>query len=209
MTLPHPRLTPEEYLKIERQAERKSEFYNGEMFAMAGASRRHEQVKMNIAAELHSRLKGRPCDVYSSDMRVKVNATGLYTYPDVAALCGEGQFEDAEVDTLLNPSVIVEVLSPSTEAYDRGGKFANYRQVPSITDYVLAAQDRMSVEHYARQPDGSWLLHAYERPEDDVEIGSLGVRLPLAEIYARVKLPEVPSLKPADRPASPEAFDGH
>src|SRR5581483_8514282 len=151
-------LTPQEYLARERRAEYRSEYYRGEMFAMAGASRAHTLIKDNVAAETRSQLKGGPCSVYTSDLRVKVEATGLYTYPDVVIACDEEQFEDNAFDTLLNPRAIVEVLSDSTEKYDRGTKFDHYREVPSLQEYVLIAQDRPRVERYVRQADGTWGL---------------------------------------------------
>ena len=151
--MPKPLLTPEEYLARERRAETKSEYLRGEVFAMAGASRAHNLIASNAAGELRQQLRDRPCEVYPSDMRVKVSPSGLYTYPDVTVVCGEPQFEDAEVDTLLNPKVLVEVLSPSTADYDRGGKFTHYRRLPSLQEYVLISQDRPLVEHYvARLP---------------------------------------------------------
>lgn len=195
MSLPRRKLTPQEYLDIERRAEHKSEFHDGEMFSMASAGELHEAVKMNIATALITQLRGRGCRVFTSDMRVKVSATGLYTYPDVVAVCGERLFEDAHVDTLLNPSVVVEVLSPTTEGYDRGKKFAHYRRVDAITDYVLVAPDRMSVEHYTRASDGTWSLHAYEQPDDAVVLNGLGARLPLSDIYLEIQFPPNSALR--------------
>src|SRR5438094_499662 len=133
-------LSPEEYLAQERRAEFRSEYLRGEVFAMAGASYEHTRIKDNFSREIGNQLKGGPCFVLTSDMRVKVNATGLYTYPDAVIVCEQGRFEDANVDTLLNPRVIVEILSDSTEAYDRGGKFGHYRQIASLQEYVLVAQ---------------------------------------------------------------------
>ncbi len=182
--------TPEQYLALERQASYKSECVNGGIFAMAGASREHNQIAFNIVGELHGQLKNRPCLAYVSDMRVKVSATGLYTYPDVAALCGEPQFEDEQMDTLLNPSVIIEILSPSTEAYDRGDKFAHYRRLPSLMEYVLIAQDKVRVEHYIRQ-DKSWVLTELDRLDDRLGLVSIQCEIPLRDIYTKVDLPVV------------------
>ena len=182
--------TPEQYLALERQASYKSEYVNGGIFAMAGASREHNQIAFNIAGELHGQLKNRPCLAYVNDMRVKVNATGLYTYPDVAALCGEPQFEDEQMDTLLNPSIIIEILSPSTEAYDRGDKFAHYRRLPSLMEYVLIAQDKIRVEHYIRQ-DRRWVLTELDGLDDRLGLVSIQCEIPLREIYAKVDLPVV------------------
>lgn len=146
-------LTPEEYLVIERKAEYKSEYFNGEMFAMSGVSPSHVLIVSNIVAELRGQLKQKPCNVYSSDLRVRVSPTGLYTYPDVVVVCGQPQLADEQKDTLLNPTLIVEVLSDSTQDYDRGRKFEHYRSLSSFTEYLLIAQDRCHVEHFVRQAD--------------------------------------------------------
>ena len=179
--------TPEQYLALERQASYKSEYVNGGIFAMAGASREHNQIAFNIAGELHGQLKNRPCLAYVNDMRVKVNATGLYTYPDVAALCGEPQFEDERMDALLNPSVIIEILSPSTEAYDRGDKFAHYRRLPSLMEYVLIAQDKVRVEHYIRQ-DSKWVLTEMNSLDETLYLASIQCEIALRNLYAKVDL---------------------
>lgn len=179
--------TPEQYLAMERQASYKSEYVNGGIFAMAGASREHNQIAFNIAGELHNQLKNRPCLAYVNDMRVKVSATGLYTYPDVAGLCGEPRFEDEQMDTLLNPSIVIEILSPSTEAYDRGDKFAHYRRLPSLVEYVLIAQDKVRVEHYIRQ-DRRWVLTELDSLEDTLGLVSIQCEISLREIYAKVDL---------------------
>ncbi len=179
-------LTPQEYLAIEREAEFKSEYFRGEMFAMSGASRGHNLITTNIVIELGQQLRGRPCEVYSSDMRVKVSATGLYTYPDVVAVCGEPKFEDAHVDTLLNPTLIVEVLSASTAAYDRGQKFAHYRGIESLSEYVLVSQDECKVEHFVKQSDRQWLQTVVQSPEAQIELASIQSVLRLREIYDKV-----------------------
>ena len=145
-----PFYTPAEYLARERAAETKHEYYNGRIYAMTGARRSHVRVTGTVLALLHAQFRGRSCEVFNSDMRVRVSATGFYTYPDVSALCGEPEFEDAEVDVLLNPTVLVEVLSRPTEAYDRGGKFDQYRKIPTLQEYVLFEQDRALAEHYLR-----------------------------------------------------------
>lgn len=176
-------LSAEEYLAIEREAETRSEYLDGEMFAMSGASLRHNTLSLNVAVELRSRLKGRGCQVFSSDLRVRIEATDLFTYPDVVVVCGKPELADAALDTLLNPKLIVEVLSATTEAYDRGLKFDHYRLVPSLTDYVLVAQDRIHVDHFSRQPDGRWLLSAASELEARVELASLGLAVSLARIY--------------------------
>jgi Uma2 family endonuclease len=183
-------LTPEEYLAQERLADFKSEYLCGEVFAMAGATWEHTLTKDNLAAETRSQLKNGPCHVLTSDMRVRVHATGLYTYPDIAIVCDEPQFEDEVLDTLLNPRVLVEVLSDSTEKYDRGAKFGHYRQIPSLQEFVLVAQDQFLVERYVRQVDGSWLLTVFSDPKGEFAFASIPVRVPLAEIYRGVKFPE-------------------
>ncbi|HEX8476646.1 MAG TPA: Uma2 family endonuclease [Pyrinomonadaceae bacterium] len=175
--------TAEEYLALEREAEYKSEYFNGEIFAMTGASRRHNLIAANVLVALHPQLKGRPCEVYTSDMRVKVSPTGLYTYPDVVVACEKPMFDDEYTDTLLNPTVIVEVLSKSTEGYDRGRKFEQYRKLVSLSEYLLIAQDKYHVEHYVRQPDNQWLLSETDNPQDIVNLPSIDCRLALSDIY--------------------------
>ena len=183
-----PHLTPEEYLAIERQSEIRSEYLDGEMFAMSGSSRRHNLIVTNMVRELSSRLRTRPCEVYSNDMRVHIPATGLYTYPDVVVACGEPRLEDGHFDTLLNPILVVEVLSPATEAYDRGKKFEHYRTIDSLSEYVLVAQDEPRVEHYLRQEDNRWLLTAVAGLEASLALPCIQCELSLAEIYHKVEL---------------------
>ena len=186
---PKTHLTPEEYLAIERKAECKSEYFNGEMFAMSGASERHVSIVANLTYLLVGQLRGRPCKAYASDMRVRVSPTGLYTYPDVIVVCGQPQFADDQRDTLLNPTLIVEVLSESTKDYDRGGKFEHYRSLASLNEYVLIAQDKHHVEHFVRQPDNRWLLSETNRLEDTIHLSSIDCDLALAEVYDKVELP--------------------
>jgi len=188
-TLPKTFLTPEQYLEIERQAERKSEYFNGEMFAMAGAKEAHNLLVANLVGRLHEQLRSRPCRVYPSDMRVRVSATGLYTYPDVIAVCGQPRFLDDQKDTLLNPDLIVEVLSPSTEACDRGRKFEQYKSLESLREYLLVASDRVHADLYARHTDGRWLLTSADRMEDSLALESVGAQLTLADLYEKVELP--------------------
>jgi len=181
-------LTPEEYLAIERRAETRSEYFNGEMFLMTGASRKHNIVAGNIFRKLGNQLEGKPCEGYISDMRVRIPATGLYTYPDVVIVCGEPKFEDAELDTLLNPTLIVEVLSKSTASYDRGDKFKHYRSIPSLAEYLLVAQDEYKFEHYVKQADDRWILTDIRGLEAQVELTSISCVLPLREAYDKVDL---------------------
>lgn len=186
---PETYLTPEEYLAIERRAETKSEYFGGEMFAMVGASRKHNLIATNIVISVGQQLKKRPCELYTSDMRVKIPATGLYTYPDVTVACGEPKFEDEFVDTLLNPTLIVEVLSASTASYDRIKKFGYYRTIESLAEYLLVAQDEHKVEQYAKQSDGRWMLSDIRSLEGVVELASIECRLMLADVYDKVSLP--------------------
>jgi Uma2 family endonuclease len=178
-------LTPEEYLAIERDVQQKHEFYRGEMFAMGGATREHNLINGNIAASLHAQLADRPCELYQNDMRVKVSATGLYVYPDVVVTCQKPLFEDDVLDTLLNPQVIVEVLSDTTEKYDRGKKFEHYRQIESLREYLLVAHDRRHGELFTRD-DGAWRLTEASGLEASIELSAIGCRLNLADVYAKV-----------------------
>lgn len=188
--IPRQGVTPEAYLEMERAAEFKSEYLGGEIFAMAGATERHNQIVLNVSGELYLQLKRRACRVYSNDMRVRVSETGAYTYPDVVALCGEPRFRDDRRDTLLNPTVIVEVLSDSTAAYDRGVKFAHYRKLASLQEYLLISQDTHRVEHYARQATNQWLLTEYETLEPSVSLVAIECQLALADIYDKVEISE-------------------
>jgi Uma2 family endonuclease len=190
--VPKTLLTPAEYLARERTAAFKSEFYRGETFAMAGASYEHTRITDNLVAELTARLKGGPCFVLSRDMRVKVSATGLYTYPDVLVVCGRPDLEDAHGDTLLNPQVIIEVLSDATAGYDRGPKFRQYEWVASLREYVLVAQDRPLVERYVRQPSGDWLRTVFDDPGGEFALATVPARVPLADVYRGVEFPNPP-----------------
>lgn len=184
-TQPEPFYSPEEYIALERAAQYKSEYLAGQIFAMAGASEDHNAIAANILWNLRNQFQGRDCRVYMSDMRVRVAPNGLYTYPDVAAVCGPREFADDARDTLLNPTVIFEVLSPSTEAYDRGEKFAQYWRLASLIDYVLVAQDRVRVEHFARQGDG-WFVSATGSLDEILRLESICAELPLATVYENV-----------------------
>ena len=186
-TQPKPYLTPEEYLAFEREADIKHEYYAGEIFAFAGASRQHNLIAGNVYAALHAQLRKRPCEVYPSDMRVRVSPTGLYTYPDVTVVCEEVQFDDEQADTLLNPTVIVEVLSPSTKDYDRAGKFEQYRKLESLQEYLVIAQDRVHVEQHVRQAKGQWLLSETDRVEDTIDLPSIACHLWVADLYEKVE----------------------
>jgi Uma2 family endonuclease len=201
MTLPQPnyRCTPEEYLARERDAAERHEFYHGEVFAMSGGTPDHSLIISNVNGELRTRLKGKPCRVYDSNLRIRIPRTTLYTYPDVSVICGDRQFDllDARRETVTNPTLIVEVLSPSTEAWDRGGKFQNYRQIESLREYVLVSSDKPLVEAYLRQQDGTWVLSPFAGPEARARLVSLGVELDLAEVYSGVQFPSDVSDRPA------------
>ncbi len=181
-------MTPEEYLALERQAEYKSEYFDGEIFAMSGASPTHNQITANVLAEIHAQFKKRPCRVYVNDMRVKVSPTGLYTYPDIVALCDKPRFDDAQKDTLLNPTVLIEILSDSTANYDRGAKFKHYRTLDSLKEYLLVAQNEYHIEHYVRQANNQWLLSETSHLIDVIELPSINCRLVLTDIYDKVEI---------------------
>ncbi len=184
--------TPAEYLALERQADYKNEYIDGYIVAMSGVTSHHDRIALDVCGELREQLRDGPCNIFSSAMRVRNLVTGRYTYSDASVVCGEPEFEDDELDTLLNPAVIVEVLSPSTEAYDRGDKFAAYRRLPSLREYVLIAQDRPSVEHYLRQGQ-QWLLTAVTDLDAAVALPTIGCELRLAEVYRRVRFPDPPA----------------
>ena len=194
MTLPEPsrRLTEAEYLEIERGAESKSEFFQGEMFAMAGGTPQHSLIATNLARELGNRLKSSHCVAYNADLRIKIEATGLCTYPDLSVVCGPPQFAQGTEDTVLNPTLLVEVLSDSTEAYDRGKKFEHCRQIPALQEYLLVSQKEPRIEQFIRQPDGRWLLNEAAGPDASLELPSLRISLSLAEVFAKVNFAHDP-----------------
>jgi Uma2 family endonuclease len=182
-----PTYSPEQYLALERAAQQKHEYFNGEIFALAGASERHNLIVVNLVAAIHAQLKGTACKVYSNDMRLKVSATGLYTYPDIVALCEEARFDDEQRDTLINPSLIIEVLSTPTESYDRGEKFAHYRRIESLAEYLLISQDKYRVEHYVRQADNQWLMSEASKLEERIELPSIKCSLLLSDVYEKTQ----------------------
>jgi len=191
-TLPKTYITPEQYLEIERAAESKSEYYQGEMFAMSGAQLPHNLIVANTVRDLGQQLRTRDCTVCPSDLRVFIPATGLYTYPDAVVFCSQPKFQDSELDTLLNPILLVEVLSPTTEAYDRGRKFEHYQSIESFQQYLLIASDRMHVDLFTRRTGGGWLLQSADKPEESIELTSIGCRLLLADLYEKVDLTASP-----------------
>ncbi|MCY2992291.1 MAG: Uma2 family endonuclease [Planctomycetota bacterium] len=192
------KLTPAEYLEIERAATYRSECFDGEMFAMAGGSARHSLIKVNLCGEIRARLKGAPCTAYDSDLRILVFATGLYTYPDASVICGRLEFEDERRDSVLNPTLLVEVLSDSTEAYDRGKKFSHYRQIPALREYLLVSQEEPKIERFLRNDDGTWTLTEVSGPDAILPLPSLGVEISLREVYDKVEF-----TAPAEQGPSP------
>ena len=188
--LPKRFFTPDEYLDLEVKAEYKSQYVGGEIFAMAGAQPWHTEVTGNLVTALNVRFRGRPCKTYFADQRVQDKVGDLYTCPDVAALCGEPRFDKTRKPYgLLNPQVIFEVLSPSTEGFDRGDKFTRYRKLETLTDYVLVASEQMGVEHFVRGIDGAWTFKAYDQPEERLVLASVDCDVMLAEIYDKVVFP--------------------
>ena len=179
-------LTSAEYLVLERQSEIRNEYFKGETFAMAGASRRHNQITANVVWILGNQLVDRICSVYPSDMKVKVEKLNKYTYPDVLIVCQNQQFEDEHQDVLLNPVVIMEVLSDSTEAYDRGDKFIHYQHIPSLVEYMLISQKSVQVEKFMRQLDNAWVYSKYLEMGDEIHLTAVACILTIREIYAKV-----------------------
>ena len=179
------RMSPEEYLAFERASEVRHEYADGEVFAMAGGTREHSLIAGNVVRELGNVLRTKPCEVHGSDLRIKIAASGRYVYPDASVVCGGTLFEDSGRDTLLNPIVIIEVLSDSTEAYDRGEKFELYRTIPSFQEYVIVSQKKVRVEHFQRRPDGRWVL-AVLGADDRLELESIGCEVAMEELYLKV-----------------------
>jgi Uma2 family endonuclease len=186
---PRTKWTVPEYLAHERANSIRHEYFNGEIFAMAGASREHNLITTNATAHLHRQLEARPCEVYQSDMRVKIDALGHYTYPDVVAVGGKPDLEDQHGDTLLNPTLIIEVLSPSTAQYDRNAKFRSYRAIPSLQEYVLISPDMVFVEHYTRQNQW-WTIQDYTQLSDIIQLSSIACELVLEKVYAKITFEE-------------------
>ena len=185
---PKTRLSPQEYLAVERRNEYRSEYIGGIMVAMSGASREHILIVANLASELRQQLKGKPCEVYPVDMRVKIPSAGIYTYPDIAVMCGEPIFEDDHVDTLLNPTLLIEVLSDSTEKYDRGKKAGYYRTIESLCEYLFVAQDEYKIEQQVKESDGRWILSEVSSLDSSINLTSISCTLSLREVYDRVVL---------------------
>ena len=180
------RITPEEYLALERKAETRSEYFDGEMIPMPGVSLQHDRIVINLISELDSQFQDRPGEVHGPDFRIKVPRTGSYFYPDVSVVLGNPELEDEYGDSMLNPRVVIEVLSPSTESYDRGPKFAHYRTLESLQEFILVSQTEPRVERYVRQDDRNWLYSEVTDPAGSLELVSVACRVPLSRIYRKV-----------------------
>jgi len=185
-SVPKTFVTPEEYLAMDRKAKVKSEYFSGQIIAFAGASKEHNLIVANVIAGLHRQLVDRECNVYPSDMRVSIAQTGAYAYPDVVVTCGEERFDEGTVDVLLNPTVLIEVLSDSTAVHDRGEKFENYRRIESLCEYLLISQAPYRADLYTRQNDQQWLLTEIGECDGVVVLNSINCQLTLKEIYAKV-----------------------
>lgn len=186
MAVPNLRLTPKRYLDVERRAERRSEFVAGQAYAMAGGTPEHNQIAPNITAELRQRLRPRGCRTFSSDQRVYSPSSDAYLYPDVTVVCGSPTFTDRFADTLANPTLIVEVLSPSTELFDRGIKFGLYRQIPSLRVYILVSSREARIEVFCRQDDGDWRIEEFVGRDATLAIPEWELAIPLADIYDQI-----------------------
>ena len=181
--------TPEEYLALERDAEFKSEYFEGGIFVMQGASDPHTIININVGGEFYLQLKGSSCVARSSDMKVRSEDEGLFCYPDLTVVCGQARFHDGTKDVLINPTLLVEILSPSSEAFDRGKKFAKYKQLESFTDYLLIAQDEPQIDHFIKQANGDWLQKSFSGLNAAVSIASVNCLLRLADVYGNVTFP--------------------
>ena len=189
--------TPEQYLEMDRAADTRSEYVGGEILAMAGASREHNRITLNVGSSLNEQLRGSPCEPFTSDLRVKGRTTGSFLFPDVVVGCSPLEFEDASLDILLNPVVIMEVLSPTTAAGDRSWN-AHYRRMATLKDFVMLSQYEPLVEHYTRQTDDQWVLTELRGPDAVLRLPSLGCELPLADIYERVAFAPDPDAPPLE-----------
>jgi Uma2 family endonuclease len=173
---------------MERAATEKHEYYKGEVFAMSGARVKHNRIQMNFLGATHSYLRGKYCEVFGSDLRIHIPSNSLFTYPDAVIICDGLQLLDEEFDTVLNPKVIVEVLSKSTQSYDRGDKFNLYRAIPSLKEYILIGSEFIGVEHYTKQEDNTWILKEHKDISDSLLISSIDFILPLSELYSGIEI---------------------
>jgi Uma2 family endonuclease len=184
--IPKSKMTPQEYLEFERKSAEKHEYFDGEIFLMVGAKRRHNVIVLNFGSEIRQKLKGRSCEGYANDMRVSIPNIGLYTYPDLVVVCGEPNFQDDVFDTLLNPILIIEVLSETTENYDRGKKFQHYRTIETLHEYVLVSTDEARIEKFEKTGNGFWFLSEAVGIDSEIELTSIEARIQLAEIYDKI-----------------------
>jgi Uma2 family endonuclease len=182
----NPNMAEAEYLQFEQDSNIRHEYLQGEVVAMAGASRKHNQITGALMFLLYGHLRNKDCEVYGGDMRVKIDKVDVQTYPDFSVFCGSPEFTDDPVPALLNPILIIEVLSPSTESYDRGKKFQYYRTIPSLQEYVLVSQDQAQVEKYVRQPNNRWELSDASGLEDHITLASIDCKLSLEDVYENV-----------------------
>jgi Uma2 family endonuclease len=187
-SLPHPFITPEEYLEAERKAEYRSEYLDGQVYAMSGASKVHNRITTNIWRSLDDQSGDGPCQVFVIDLKVRVAVAGPYFYPDLVVVCGAPQMLDRHDDVILNAKVVIEVLSPSTQSFDRGRKFQEYARQESLAEYLLVAQDRVQVDRHSRRPDGQWEVTSFTDTADLIELPAIGVYLKVADIYRRVQI---------------------
>lgn len=176
-------MTAEAYLSFERNSPDKHEYYKGEIFAMSGASRKHNKIDSNLRTAIGNWLKGKKCNVYGSNLRVSVKTESLYAYPDIVVVCGEELYTDNEFDTLTNPTLIIEILSPSTAAYDKGLKFELYRALPDLKEYILIDSNKIHVTQYKKNDDGTWLLKEYKNISDTLTLAAIQMPLPLKDCY--------------------------
>lgn len=181
-------ISTEEYFAREDIAENRSEYWCGDVFAMAGGTPNHNRITVNLSSLLNAQFRGGTCEAFASDLRVQVEKEIHYTYPDVVAICGELKFVEGRADTITNPVVVIEVLPESTRDYDRGTKFTAYRSVETLTDYILIDQDTVHIEYFSKESDETWRLREYFNPEEVVEIKSIAATLPIKGIYERVVL---------------------
>lgn len=199
---PKAHITPEEYLAREREADFKSEYLDGDIYNMSGGSPEHSTITVNLTGELRAQLKGKACQVFSNDMKVRAGTGRLYAYPDLSVVCGTPRYHDERADVLLNPKVIFEILSPSTELFDRVKKFDRYQQIETLTDYVLISQDKPRVEHYARQQNNRWLLEINIGLDAVMDLSSIDCTLALVEIYDRIEFkPEEEEMEEETEPS--------
>jgi Uma2 family endonuclease len=186
--------SPEEYLSFEREAEERHEYWDGRLYEMAGESPEHSTICVNLAGEVSTELKGKPCRAFSPNMKVRTSPTGKFLYPDLTVVCGEPVYHDGRRDVLVNPKAVFEVLSPSSEGRDRGRKFFAYQQIESLTDYLLVAQNEVRIDHYLRQPGGGWLMSSAMGLTARLRLESINCALALIEVYDRVEFPPAESL---------------